>query len=48
VPAVPLAAWIWRRGADRRWTLFALLALVHVTAVTAMTIFPIPISGQEY
>jgi glycopeptide antibiotics resistance protein len=48
LPALPLGAWIWQRGADRRWTLFALLALVHLTAVIALTIFPIPISGQEY
>lgn len=48
LPAVPLGAWIWRLGRDRRWTLLSLLALVHVTAVVALTIFPIPISGQEY
>ncbi|MFI5259504.1 MAG: VanZ family protein [Candidatus Limnocylindrales bacterium] len=48
LPAVPIAAWILRRGSDRRWTLVALLALAHVTAVVALTIFPIPISGQEF
>jgi len=48
LPAAPIAAWILRRGADRRWTLVALLALAHATAVMGMTIFPIPISGQEF
>jgi glycopeptide antibiotics resistance protein len=52
LPALPVAWLIWRRGeegrADRWWTLLALLALAHVTAVVALTIFPIPISGQEY
>jgi len=48
LPAVPIAAWILRRGADRRWKLMALLALVHVTLVLALTIFPIPIGGQEF
>ena len=56
LPALPVAWWIWRRGAvggpagpaDRRWTLLALLALAHVTTVIALTIFPIPISGQDY
>lgn len=48
LPAAPLAAWIARRGRDRRWTLMALLALGHATAVVAMTVFPIPISGQEF
>ncbi len=52
LPALPLAWLIWRRGAegraDRRGTLLALLALAHVTVVVALTIFPIPISGQDY
>ncbi|MGD0247867.1 MAG: VanZ family protein [Candidatus Limnocylindrales bacterium] len=48
LPAAPIAGWIVRRGADRRWTLLALLALAHLTAVVALTIFPIPIAGQEY
>jgi len=46
--AVPAAIWIARRRAERAWTAFALLALVHVTAVVAMTIFPIPVAGQDY
>jgi glycopeptide antibiotics resistance protein len=56
LPALPVGWWIWRHGstrglegrADRRWTFFALLALGHVTAVVALTIFPIPVAGQEY
>jgi glycopeptide antibiotics resistance protein len=48
VPAIPIGAWIWRLERDRRWTLLALLALVHVTAVVALTIFPVPVSGQEF
>jgi len=60
LPALPIAWWIWRVGLargqvrglpgqiDRRWTLLALLALAHVTVVIALTIFPIPISGQDY
>lgn len=48
IPALPVAYWIAGRGADRRWTLLALLALTHVTATIALTIFPIPIGGQEY
>jgi glycopeptide antibiotics resistance protein len=47
-PAAPIAAWIWRRHADTRWTLLALLALIHVTLVVALTIFPIPIEGQAF
>lgn len=47
-PAVLIGFWILRRRADREWTILALLALVHVTAVVALTIFPIPIAGQEY
>jgi glycopeptide antibiotics resistance protein len=46
--AIPIAAWILRRRADERWTLLALLALAHVTAVVALTIFPIPIGGQDF
>ena len=45
--AIPVWIWIVRRDADRRWTLLALLALIHITAVIALTIFPIPIAGQE-
>ena len=48
LPAIPVAIWVFRRGADRRWTLMALLALMHVTAVVALTIFPIPIAGQDF
>jgi glycopeptide antibiotics resistance protein len=48
IPAAPIAVWIVRRGADQRWTLLALVALAHVTAVVALTIFPIPIGGQEF
>ena len=48
LPAIPVAIWILRRGADRHWTLMALLALAHVTAVVGLTIFPIPIAGQDF
>jgi glycopeptide antibiotics resistance protein len=48
LPAVPIALWIWRRVAGRRWTLMALLALAHITLVVALTIFPIPIGGQDF
>ena len=48
LPAIPVAIWVLRRGADRRWTLMALLALCHVTAVVGLTIFPIPIAGQDF
>jgi glycopeptide antibiotics resistance protein len=48
LPAIPVAIWVLRRGADRRWTLMALLAVVHVTAVVGLTIFPIPIAGQDF
>ncbi len=48
IPAAPIAVWIVRRGADQRRTLLALVALAHVTAVVALTIFPIPIGGQEF
>jgi glycopeptide antibiotics resistance protein len=47
-PAVLIGFWILRRRADSEWTILALLALIHVTAVVALTIFPIPIAGQEY
>ena len=47
LPAIPIAVWIWRRGADRRWTLMALMALIHIDLMIALTIFPIPIAGQE-
>lgn len=48
LPAIPVAIWIMRRGADDQWTPFAMLALVHVTVVVALAIFPIPIGGQEH
>jgi glycopeptide antibiotics resistance protein len=48
IPAAPIAVWIWRRRADRRWTWTALFALAHITLVVALTIFPIPIGGQDY
>jgi glycopeptide antibiotics resistance protein len=48
IPALPIAAWIWRKHADREWTLMALLALFHVTLAIGFTIFPIPIGGQDY
>ena len=48
VPAIPVAVWILRRGSDRRWTLMALLALIHIDLVVALTMFPIPIAGQEF
>jgi glycopeptide antibiotics resistance protein len=48
VAAVPFAVWILRRDADPRWTIMAMLALVHVTLVVALTIFPIPIGGQDF
>ncbi|HEY5486536.1 MAG TPA: VanZ family protein [Candidatus Limnocylindrales bacterium] len=48
IPAAPIAVWIWRRRADRLWRLMALLALVHITLVVALTIFPIPIGGQDF
>jgi glycopeptide antibiotics resistance protein len=48
LPAIPVAAWILRRRADRRWALLALLALAHATAVVALTLFPVPIAGQDF
>jgi glycopeptide antibiotics resistance protein len=48
IPAIPIAIWIWRREADRRWTAMALLAVTHITLVVGLTIFPIPIGGQDY
>ena len=55
IPALPIAVWILDRGrragwreADQRWTLMALLALVHIALVVALTIFPIPIGGQDF
>ena len=48
IAAAPIAAWIWRQEGDPRWKLMALLALGHITLVVAMTMFPIPISGQDF
>lgn len=48
LPAIPIAMWILRRGADRRWTLLALAALAHATVVVALTLFPVPVAGQEF
>jgi glycopeptide antibiotics resistance protein len=48
LPAIPVAIWVLRRGAGRRWTLMAFLAVAHVTAVVGLTIFPIPIAGQDF
>jgi glycopeptide antibiotics resistance protein len=46
--ALPFIYWVIRRRADRRWTLLALIAVIHVTLVIALTIFPVPIAGQEF
>jgi glycopeptide antibiotics resistance protein len=48
LPAIPISVWILRRGEDRRWTLLTLLAVLHVSLLIALTIFPIPIAGQDY
>ena len=48
IAAIPIAVWILRRDADPRWTIMAMLALVHITLVVALTIFPVPVGGQEY
>lgn len=48
VPALPIGVWIVLLRRDPRWTLLALLAWAHMTAVVALTIFPIPIAGQEF
>ncbi len=48
IPAIPIAVWLWRRHADRDWTLMALLALAHITLTIGFTIFPIPIGGQDF
>lgn len=48
LPAIPISVWILRRGADQRWTLMALLAVAHLSLLVALTIFPIPISGQDF
>lgn len=48
IAALPFVYWVIRRRADRRWTLLALMAVVHVTLVIALTIFPVPIAGQEF
>jgi glycopeptide antibiotics resistance protein len=48
IAAIPFAVWVLRRDSDPRWTIMALLALAHVTAVVALTIFPIPIGGQDF
>jgi len=34
-------------AADWRWTVLALLALVHIDLVIALTIFPIPIAARS-
>jgi glycopeptide antibiotics resistance protein len=46
-PALPIAGWLWSMERSLTWRLMALLALVHITLVIALTIFPIPIAGQE-
>ena len=48
IAALPFIYWVIRRRADRRWTLLALIAVIHVTLVIALTIFPVPIAGQEF
>ena len=48
LPAIPIGVLIWRRGTDRRRTLMLLLALIHIDLVIALTIFPIPIAGQDF
>jgi glycopeptide antibiotics resistance protein len=48
LPAIPIGLLIWRRGTDRRRTLMLLLALIHIDLVIALTLFPIPIGGQEF
>jgi glycopeptide antibiotics resistance protein len=48
IPVLPIALWIWRRPADRTWTLMALLALFHIALTIGFTVFPIPIAGQDY
>ena len=48
LPAIPIALLIWRRGVDRRRTLMLLLALIHIDLVIALTIFPIPVGGQDF
>jgi glycopeptide antibiotics resistance protein len=48
IPAAPVAVWLWRRGSDWRWTRMALFALVHISLVVALAIFPIPIGGQDF
>ena len=46
--AIPAGLLIVRRGWDEERTWWALVALAHVTAVVALTIFPIPVAGQGY
>ncbi len=48
IPAIPIALWIWRKQAGLEWRLMALLALTHVTLAIGLTIFPIPIGGQDF
>ena len=50
VPAIAVALWIWRRRSrsGEAWTLMALVALAHITLLIGLTIFPIPLSGQDY
>ena len=48
LPALPVGLWLLRRDWTDARIFFALVALGHVTAVLALTIFPIPIGGQDY
>ena len=48
IPVAPMAFLALRRVADGRWAPLALLAMAHATVVVALTIFPIPIGGQEF
>ena len=48
LPGIPISIWILRRDADRRWKLMALLAVMHLSLLVALAIFPIPIAGQDY
>jgi glycopeptide antibiotics resistance protein len=48
VAALPVGWWIWRRPTGSRRKALELLAWLHLTVVIALTIFPIPIAGQDY